>query len=263
MSMKMGEKIQDLRKGKHISQETLAEYLGVSFQAVSKWENDLAMPDISLIPALASFFDVSIDELFDYNRMENEQKVEEICDRAYEYRDSDPEKSEAILREGLKQFPGNDIILNNLLYTIRTPERSGEVVSICKSLIESTREDDVRYDALRILAETYHSTGEQALVEPTLERIPEIYFTKLELMAELLEGEKSRAAAKAQMGLDLDSLVEMLLIMRNRLRESGLAEAADKYERIAKGVVEVFRREEGELSALYCGAKEILEELPG
>ena len=265
MTTKIANKIRELRKNKKISQEVLAQALGVSFQTVSKWENDLAMPDITLLPALASFFDVSIDELFDYNRLETERKVEEICDRAYEYRASDPARSEAILREGLKQFPGNDIILNNLLYTIRTPERSGEVVTICKSLIESTHDDEVKYDALRILAETYHSTSQQALVAPTLEQIPEIYFTKLELMAELLEGEASFNAAKSQMGIGSESTVEMLLIMRKRLLESGQVEEAAKVGRIAKGIVDVFRREEGESFVsgnFYRWMLEELEKLP-
>ena len=63
----------------------MAQYLGISFQAVSKWENDTAMPDVALIPVLASFFGVSTDELFDYNRLEVEQKIEEICIEAAKY----------------------------------------------------------------------------------------------------------------------------------------------------------------------------------
>ena len=59
--IKLGEKIKSLRKQKNISQEVLANYLGVSFQAVSKWENDSTMPDVTMIPALASFFGVSTD----------------------------------------------------------------------------------------------------------------------------------------------------------------------------------------------------------
>lgn len=70
MEIKLGRKIKSLRKQKNISQEVLAQYLGVSFQAVSKWESETAMPDITLVPAIASFFGVSTDELFDYNHFE-------------------------------------------------------------------------------------------------------------------------------------------------------------------------------------------------
>ena len=64
MSESLGKKISELRKEKSFTQEELAEKLGVSPQAVSKWENDLSCPDIMLLPELASLFDVSIDEMF-------------------------------------------------------------------------------------------------------------------------------------------------------------------------------------------------------
>ena len=67
MELNIGNKIKNLRRQKNISQEVLAQYLGISFQAVSKWESGMTMPDITLIPALASFFGISTDELFDYN----------------------------------------------------------------------------------------------------------------------------------------------------------------------------------------------------
>jgi len=62
--MTMNEKIKKLRLEKRMSQETLGEFLGVSAQAVSKWENGITSPDISLLPALAECFGVTIDSLF-------------------------------------------------------------------------------------------------------------------------------------------------------------------------------------------------------
>lgn len=55
--------LKQLRKQKGISQETLAEFLGISTQAVSKWECELSYPDIELLPILAKYFEVSIDFL--------------------------------------------------------------------------------------------------------------------------------------------------------------------------------------------------------
>ena len=61
----LGEIIRDLRKKEQVTQEKLAEYLGVSFQSISRWENGLAYPDVTLIPAIARYFNVSTDILFD------------------------------------------------------------------------------------------------------------------------------------------------------------------------------------------------------
>ena len=124
--LRIGEKIKSLRRQKSISQEVFANYLGVSFQAVSKWENGNTMPDITMIPAIASFFGVSTDELFDFNLFETEKQVEGICRESWKYRESDPAKAEQILRDGLQRFPGNDIILNNLLYTLDYQTRADE-----------------------------------------------------------------------------------------------------------------------------------------
>lgn len=82
----------------------------------------MALPDISLAPILASYFGVSMDELFDFHLAELEQKVDVICKEAYQYRESDPQKSREILEAGLTQYPDNDILLNNLLYVINYTE---------------------------------------------------------------------------------------------------------------------------------------------
>lgn len=56
-------RIAELRKHKRIGQQELADVLGVSFQSVSKWETGITMPDITLLPSIAEYFNVSVDEL--------------------------------------------------------------------------------------------------------------------------------------------------------------------------------------------------------
>ena len=81
--MELGKKIRQLRFKAGLTQEQLAEHMGVSPQSVSKWENAVAMPDITALPLLAEVFGVSIDDLFDLtaeqrlNRIENRMDVEE------------------------------------------------------------------------------------------------------------------------------------------------------------------------------------------
>ena len=246
--IKLGEKIKSLRKQKSISQEVFANYLGVSFQAVSKWENGNTMPDVTMIPAIASFFGVSTDELFDFNLYEMEKQVEAICKESWKYRDNDPAKAEEILREGLKRFPGNDIILNNLLYTLDYKTRADEVISLCKTLIESTKYDDVKYDACRILACCYKENGQTDLVAPTLEIIPEIYFTKLELMASLLDGEESYEAAHKHKSICFYDLIDMLIIIAKHLKGKGENEKAVSQLKIAQKIIDAFKEDYPELN---------------
>ena len=238
--IKLGEKIKSLRKQKNISQEVFAGYLGVSFQAVSKWENGNTMPDVTMIPAIASFFGVSTDELFDFNPFEMERQVTDICDEAYKYRISDPAKSEQILRDGLQRFPGNEIILNNLLYTLDYQTRADEVINLCKALIESTKDDSVKYDACQVLATCYKENGMNDLIRPTLEIIPEIYFTKLELMASLLDGEVCLESALKQKNISAVSVIEMLIVAGKYLKENGEIESAVLQFKIALKIIDAF-----------------------
>ena len=63
MNETIGSRIAALRRKKNMTQEELAAALGVTPQAVSKWENDLSCPDITLLPQLAKLLGVSVDEL--------------------------------------------------------------------------------------------------------------------------------------------------------------------------------------------------------
>lgn len=76
--MDIGKKIRSLRLEKEVKQEDLAEYLGVSIQAVSKWETEASTPDIALLPGIAVFFGVTIDELFQLDQEAEFQRIENM-----------------------------------------------------------------------------------------------------------------------------------------------------------------------------------------
>lgn len=205
--MNIGNRIKALRKARGLTQEQLANAIGISFQAVSKWETNIAYPDITLAPVLANFFGVSMDELFDFNLDEKEKEIKEIVDKAYEYRECDPKKSREILEEGLKKYPENDILLNNLLYVIIDPD---ETISIASKLVERTSDSEVKYDAFRFLAYAYKKKGDLTSAENAIEQIPEIYFTKLTEIAYLLDGEPKFNAAEKQKWISFENLIQMM-----------------------------------------------------
>ena len=80
--MKLSETIANLRREHNMTQEAIADALGVSIAAVSKWENAIACPDIELLPKIAALFDVSIDYLMDYSRTA-EKTIDEHVSHAY------------------------------------------------------------------------------------------------------------------------------------------------------------------------------------
>ena len=110
--MNIGETIKKLRKQKDMTQEQLAEYLNISPQAISRWEINSTLPDITLIPTLANIFDVSADVLLGIDITMKEKRIQEIVEQAIEYKKDDKvEKSIELLRKGLKIFPNSYKIL--------------------------------------------------------------------------------------------------------------------------------------------------------
>ena len=103
--MNIGTNIYTLRKEKKITQAQLAEKLGVSEQAISKWENDQCAPDVSLFPIIAEFFGVSIDRLFGYHTSSYNDDVEAIMKAADDSMDT--YKEIEIISEGLKKYPNS------------------------------------------------------------------------------------------------------------------------------------------------------------
>ena len=80
--MKIGEKIKELRRENNLTQEQLADYLCVSYQAVSKWETGISNPDLSLIEPLTKLFRVSSDELLGLNETETDKRSIELEEAA-------------------------------------------------------------------------------------------------------------------------------------------------------------------------------------
>lgn len=75
MTIHIGESIKKLRLQRELTQEALAEVLGVSFQSISRWERAESYPDITMLPVIAGFFNVSVDELLGVNEAQNEEKI--------------------------------------------------------------------------------------------------------------------------------------------------------------------------------------------
>ena len=92
--IKVGAFLKDLRREKGITQEQLAEELGVSGRTISRWENGNNMPDISLLVEIAEYFDVSIPEIIKGERKSEDMKEEakEVAETMSDYAKTEKEQ---------------------------------------------------------------------------------------------------------------------------------------------------------------------------
>ena len=103
MEKTIGKKLYELRKQSGFTQDYVAEKLQVSAQAVSKWENDIACPDIMTLPNIANLYGISIDELFKNEEVQSNVKFE---------KEEKVNENELIFRVYVDTANGDDIKVN-------------------------------------------------------------------------------------------------------------------------------------------------------
>ena len=122
--MDIAKNICELRKEKRLTQAQLAEKLGVSEQAVSKWECGLSAPDVTLFPFLAEVFGVSTDRIFGYEKKSYDEEVRAVLKEADE--SGDTRREIAILTDGLRRFPNSASLKVALAFSLSILNRISE-----------------------------------------------------------------------------------------------------------------------------------------
>ena len=252
--MKIGEKIKELRKANKMTQEQLADYLNISSQAVSKWETGTSSPDIEMLPRIASFFGITIDELMDFDRQRIMDEVDELVAESVPLR-KDPAKAEAFYREALKKYPNNEVLLNCLLMVIPN-DRSKEKIEIAERLLDVSKDDEIRFDVMRLMTLMYHNHGEDAMAEYYLDKLPEIYFMKTEIAAAIRSGEDRMAEIRKTENVCLSTLAAMLAL---RIEEQKDKKLAKEYMKNAEDIMSLYEKYEDK-KTLASMRKEKLKE---
>lgn len=145
MKLNIGENIRSRRRKMNLTQEQLADKLGVSFQSVSRWENDMTYPDMELLPVLSEIFGVSVDELLGIPETKKKQAEFEVLKELTELskqEDSPVERIIELIREIRRSFLNIRSIFH-LRYTVnidmyrRFPEILPEIRLTLEQAMES------------------------------------------------------------------------------------------------------------------------------
>ena len=153
MTIFFGENLKRLRKEKELTQENLAEFLGVSFQTISKWERGETYPDITTIPIISRFFDVSIDDLLGVNKTREEEKINEYLSLYDEMKLKDLTFTYNKFQKAVKEFSNDFRILiryMELLYDVKGFGQGGykdiskEITSLYEKIQNHCTDDNIR-----------------------------------------------------------------------------------------------------------------------
>jgi transcriptional regulator with XRE-family HTH domain len=206
--MNIGEIIKKLRKQKGITQEQLAEYLNISPQAVSRWEINSTLPDITLIPMITNIFNVTSDQLLGIDIAKNKDKIRKILDLSHEkFREGFAKQGlidEAIqiCRNGIAEFPNNYVLLSWLAnclwnksskaeYTdIEKDKCISEVISIRNRILDECTDDRFKYGSLQQLAFAYYKLGNKEKALEFANKLPSYQDTNDDVLWVILDGEE-------------------------------------------------------------------------
>ncbi|MDR0937236.1 MAG: helix-turn-helix domain-containing protein [Oscillospiraceae bacterium] len=192
MTIYIAENIRRLRRERGITQEKLADSLGVTTQAVSKWERGEAFPDMTLILPIAGYFGVTTDELFglDANEAGIKRYLEEIA--ALSEKGAFVEQA-GLLNRALAEFPYSWLIVEayisyymNFEKLLTDDSYKNERLRQCRRVLDECTIERLRYFAAFELAKFYAREGDHAAVRELLKNFAEPhYFNRDEILPQL------------------------------------------------------------------------------
>lgn len=234
--MSFGKNIKNLRRERNMTQEQLADILSISPQAISRWENDMAMPDISLIAPLCNLFNITSDELLEIAPTRRQEDIQAICDEAEKYSQRGYlEEARKILEDGLCKYPDNINIIHNLMYLSSfqhdmTGDKKylNETIKWGEKVLAQSTDDHQRHGAIQVLCFSYRDVGRLDEAEKMAESMPFMCLSREIICSRIYSGNKAYIAKQTEAQNLLQFLSNSLYGMQTKLDSGKYAYTADE-----------------------------------
>lgn len=218
MLISIGKNLRKLRLEKGLTQEQLAEELGVSPQAVSRWENDGACPDVTLLPALAIFYETSIDALMGMDEIRSAERKRQVHCQAHALVSAgDVRGAVKLLRDALRLYVNDSglmLALTETLAHLDDPEAVEEAVRLGeRALKKADISMKARCTATANLIFLCLKTGRNQRAAELAASLPHIWESREMLAPELLAGAEYAAGLK-------EAIMKALAFMCRRIDAS-------------------------------------------
>lgn len=225
MEINLKEKLRTLRQQQNITQETLANHLKITPQSVGKWERGEGFPDITLLPKIAAYFDVTVDELLCVDQVRVEEAIGEYQRQSKIFCQSgDNSKNLALWERAYAEFPKDCRVIEGLMHAIYRdavypcPMAAAErIIALGEELLQRSTDTHQRENAIQCLCYTYANIDrEKALYYADMSGT--FHITKENLRAAILDGEEGIQACQSYL---------MLLIHTAAMTATGMIAKTD------------------------------------
>ncbi|MBO5938000.1 MAG: helix-turn-helix transcriptional regulator [Clostridia bacterium] len=204
MEINMKEKLRALRQQKNITQEALANHLGITPQSVGKWERGEGFPDITLLPKIAFYFNVTVDELLCVDQVRIEETITEYKRQAAIYlNNGDTDKNLELWEKAYAEFPNDCRVIEQLMYAINRKaeypcpkDKADRIISLGEELLQKSTDSMQREHAVQCLCYTYDGIdSEKALYYANMGG--SMHITREGLQSSILKGEDGVVACQS------------------------------------------------------------------
>ena len=247
MKLLIGEKLKSYRREKNLTQEEVAVHLGISCQSISKWERCDGYPDITMLPALAAYFDTTVDELLGMNEIASAAQYDEINRTWFENHQKAKAEHNNILhqqnitlmRNALKIFPNDALLLVQLSSSLerldgtqKEKEANLRESILLQEQILRGKDSEVRSATLYNICFAYEQIGEHEKALEAAQKLPNLYKARENALVSLHMGSEKHSAA-------LCALAPMAYIISHHLSALAETEQNDRWTEKIKKIYDI------------------------
>ncbi|MDR0916142.1 MAG: helix-turn-helix transcriptional regulator [Oscillospiraceae bacterium] len=209
MNISINDTLKRLRTARGSTQEDLAAHCGVSMQAVSKWERGERYPDITLLPKIAAFYGVTVDELLGVGEIRKQEKIAEYDARARPHNNrGEIEQVLDVYREAYAEFPNDFGVIQNYMYALDKFDEKyrDEVIALGERILRECTDSEPRYSAIQILTYVHSAMGDREKAKEYAMMAPKSAISSNGLLEAVLTGDELLGRTQLNLMLELDDI---------------------------------------------------------
>lgn len=234
--MNLSENLRRMRLERGLTQSALAEQLGVSDRAVSRWERNIACPDVTLLPRLALLLETSVDALLGVDPLRIQEEIIRATEECtHLLRTGDAADAVRLMREKNAFYPNQPelmVYLARALLALKTEEAAREALRLCRAADGRSMRLSTTFGCKQVMAYALHRLGKSEQAAQLVEdEMPAIWVSRELLLPRVAPQERADLIRRSNVAMLTELLTSTLETLSTHLADSTYADAAARIKR--------------------------------